>query len=66
MIERDLVFCDNTSAMNIAKNPVHHKKIKHIDGRYHFLRDSVEKGHISMEFFKTEKRIADIHLIKID
>lgn len=66
MIERIPVFCDNTSAMNMAKNPIHHKKIKHIDVRYHFLRDSVEKGHISMEFSKTEEQIADIRLIKID
>jgi len=32
-----LIFCDNTSAINIAKNPVQHKRTKHIDFCHHFL-----------------------------
>ena len=43
------IFCDNTSTINIAKNP-----------RHHFLRDSVEKGLISMNFCATDGQIADI------
>ena len=38
------IFCDNTSAINILKNPCQHKRTKHIDIRIHFLRDNVEKG----------------------
>jgi hypothetical protein len=33
--------CDGTSAISVAKNPVLHSKIKHIEVRYHFLRDNV-------------------------
>ena len=54
------ILCDNTSAMNMAKNPVQHKCTKHIDVRHHFLRDNVEKGNIVMEFCKTENQVADI------
>ena len=54
------ILCDNTSAMNMAKNPVQHKRTKHIDVRHHFLRDNVEKGNITMEFCKTENQVADI------
>lgn len=54
------ILCDKISAMNIAKNPVHHKRTKHIDVRHHFFRDSVEKGHIIMKFCKTENQVADI------
>lgn len=54
------IFCDNTSAINIAKNPVQHKRTKHIDIRHHFRRDNVEKGHISIMFYSTEEQIADI------
>jgi hypothetical protein len=35
--------CDNTNAVSVAKNPVLHSNTKHIEVRYHFLRDNVEK-----------------------
>ena len=53
------ILCDNTSAMNMAKNSVQHKRTKHIDVRHHFLRDNVEKGNIVMKFCKTEDQVAD-------
>ncbi|XP_070021374.1 secreted RxLR effector protein 161-like [Nicotiana sylvestris] len=37
------IFCDNTSSISMTKNPVHHKRTKHIDVRYHFIRDNYEK-----------------------
>ena len=54
------IYCDNTSAISIAKNPVQHSRTKHIDVRHHFLRDHVEKGDISMNFVPTDSQIADI------
>ncbi|KAH0645174.1 hypothetical protein KY284_033058 [Solanum tuberosum] len=42
------LMCDNTSAVNLGKNLVQHKRTKHIDVRHHLLRDNVEKGNISM------------------
>ena len=54
------IYCDNTSAINLSKNPVHHSRTKHIDIRHHFLRDYVLKGDISLEFITTDKQIADI------
>ncbi|KAH0719582.1 hypothetical protein KY285_015613 [Solanum tuberosum] len=48
------LICDNTSAMNMAKNPVQHKRTKHIDMSHHFLRDNVEKQNMVMKFCKTE------------
>jgi len=54
------IFCDNTSAINIATNPYQHKRTKHIDIRHHFLRDNVKKSLISMNFCATDKQIADI------
>ncbi|XP_070013473.1 uncharacterized protein [Nicotiana sylvestris] len=54
------LLCDNTSALNMAKNPVQHKRTKHINVRHHFLRDNVEKGLICMKFCSTEDQIADI------
>ena len=37
-----VVYCDNSSASDISKNPVQHSKTKHIEIRYHFIRDLVE------------------------
>ena len=36
------VFCDNTSAINLSKNPIQHSKLKHIEILYHFTQDLVE------------------------
>ena len=54
------IFCDNTSAINISKNPRQHKRTKYIDICHHFLRDNVEKGLISMNFCAIDNQIADI------
>jgi hypothetical protein len=54
------ILCDNTSAINISKNPVQHSKTKHIEIRHHFLRDNVEKGNVELLFCKSEDQLADI------
>jgi hypothetical protein len=41
--ERVSLMCDNTSAIFVAKNPVFHKRMRHIGSRHHLLRDNVEK-----------------------
>ena len=38
-----VVYCDYSIAIDIPKNPVQHSKTKHIEIRYHFIRDLVEK-----------------------
>jgi hypothetical protein len=53
-------MCDSTSAISVAKNPVLHSRTKHIEVRYHFLRDNVEKGNIDLIHVPTEKQLADI------
>ena len=47
-------LCDNTSAINISKNLVHHSRTKHIDIRHHILRDHVEKGNIVLDHCRNE------------
>jgi len=55
-----IINCDNTSAINISKNPVQHFQTKHIDIRHHFLRDLVESEVVSLSFIPTENQLADI------
>ena len=54
------IKCDNTSAINVSKNPVHHSRTKHIDVRHHFLRDHVEKGNVFLTHVRSEEQVADI------
>ena len=54
------ILCDNTSAINLSKNPIQHSRTKHIEIRHHFLRDEVAKKSFELHFIETEKQIADI------
>ena len=54
------IKCDNTSAINLSKNPVQHSRTKHIEIRLHFLRDHVLKGDRVLEFVDTKNQLADI------
>jgi hypothetical protein len=49
--------CDNISAISVAKNPVFHKKMRHVERRYHFLRNHVEMGGIEMRYIDTERQL---------
>ncbi|CAB4303990.1 unnamed protein product [Prunus armeniaca] len=54
------ILCDNTSAIAITKNLMHHHKTRHINRRFHFIRDALQNGEIDLLYCKTEEQIADI------
>ncbi|GKA75523.1 retrovirus-related pol polyprotein from transposon TNT 1-94, partial [Tanacetum coccineum] len=54
------IMCDNKGAIDLSKNPVQHSRTKHIEIRHHFLRDNVQKGHISIEKVPSVNNIVDI------
>jgi hypothetical protein len=54
------LLCDNESAICIADNPVEHSLTKHIDIRYHFLRDHQQKGDIEIAYVSTHNQLVDI------
>jgi hypothetical protein len=64
--ERVPLMCDSTSAISVAKNPVFHKKMRHIERRHHFLRDHVGKEDIEMGYIDTERQLADIFTKPLD
>ncbi|KAD3338587.1 hypothetical protein E3N88_34108 [Mikania micrantha] len=51
---------DNKSAIALIRNPVFHGRSKHIDTRYHFIRESVEKEQIRIEYVCGDEQKADI------
>src|ERR1044072_8962562 len=54
------IFYDNTAAISLSKNPILHSKAKHIEIKYHFLRDYVQKGILSLHFIDSDHQWADI------
>ena len=51
---------DNQSAINLAKNAEYHKRSKHIDVRFHFIRDVVNQNKICIQYVKSKDQKADI------
>ncbi|GJS05760.1 retrovirus-related pol polyprotein from transposon TNT 1-94 [Tanacetum coccineum] len=54
------MYCDSKSAIAISCNPVQYSKTKHIDIRYHFIKEHVEKGTVEIYFVRIEYQLADL------
>ena len=49
-----LIYCDNTAASCLSKNPILHSRAKHIEIKHHFIIDYVQKGILDIHFIDTE------------
>nr|GEV42627.1 copia protein [Tanacetum cinerariifolium] len=58
------IMCNNKGVIDLSKNPMQHSRTKHIEIRHHFLRDNVQKGHISIEKTEYKKRKAKLALLE--
>lgn len=59
--DEKIILCnDNQSAQKLACNPVFHNKTKHIEIKYHFVRQTVDRNLITLKYVSTDKMIADI------
>ncbi|GKA96058.1 retrovirus-related pol polyprotein from transposon TNT 1-94 [Tanacetum coccineum] len=54
------MYCDNKSDIALCCNKVQHSRAKHIDVRYHFIKEQVENGIMELYFVQTEYQMADI------
>ncbi|GJT03883.1 retrovirus-related pol polyprotein from transposon TNT 1-94 [Tanacetum coccineum] len=54
------IYCDNSSTIKLSKNPVMHGRSKHIDVRFHFLRELVQSGVINLRYCDTKQQFADV------
>lgn len=66
-----VLYIDNRSAIDLTKNPVFHGRSKHIDVRFHFIRECVEQGSIVIKHIKTDEQRADcltkaLHAVKFE
>jgi hypothetical protein len=55
-----VIYCDNLSSIQLARNPVFHAQTKHIEVHYHFIREKVLAGEIDLVYVSTEDQVADI------
>jgi hypothetical protein len=60
------LLCDNESAIRMADNPVEHSRTKHIDIRYHFLRDHQQRRDIEIAYVSTKEQLVDIFTKPLD
>jgi hypothetical protein len=59
-IESVKLRIDNVSAINLAKNPIAHGRSKHIELRFHYLREQVNNGNLTLEHYRSEDQFADL------
>ena len=54
------IKCDNTSAFNLSKNLIQHSRSKHIEIRYHFIKEHIVDDDINLEYINIENQLVDI------
>jgi hypothetical protein len=62
-----VIFCDNQSCVKLSENPMFHDRSKHIEIKYYYICDRVQKGEVKLQYISTDEQIADIltkHLSK--
>jgi len=55
-----MIRVDNKSIIELAKNPVNHERSKHIDVRFHFIREQVKEGNVELEHVESRAQAADL------
>jgi hypothetical protein len=55
-----MIYCDNSSTIKLSRNPIMHGRSKHIDVRFHFLRDLTRDGVVTLLHGRSQEQLADI------
>ncbi|MCO5583164.1 hypothetical protein L7F22_037073 [Adiantum nelumboides] len=55
-----VIYCDNLSSIQLARNLVFHARTNHIEAHYHFVQDQVLAGNINLVYVSTEEQVAVI------
>ena len=55
-----MIYCDNSSAITLSKNYVFHKRTKHIDAKFHYIREIVNNGEIILKHCRNQEQFANI------
>ena len=55
-----VVYCDSQSAIDLSKNATYHSRTKHIEVRYHWIRDAIEEKRFKLKKIHTDKNAANM------
>jgi len=59
VLDTTMIYCDKCG-IHLAQNPIFHDKGKHIEIRYHYIRDMVQTGAVTLHHISTDEQIVDI------
>jgi hypothetical protein len=59
-MDSTIIHCDNQSCVKLLENLVFHDKSKHIEIKYHYFRDMVQKKAVHVQYLSTHKQVADV------
>jgi hypothetical protein len=59
-MDSTIIHCDNQSRVKLSENPVFHDKSKHIEIKYHYIRDMVQRKELHVRYLPTHEQIVDI------
>jgi hypothetical protein len=59
-LEMTVVHYDNQSCIKLTENPIFHNRSKHIDMRYHYIRDLVQRNTVKLQYIATSEQVVDI------
>ena len=65
-LDATCIYCDNQSCVKLSENLVFHDKSKHINIKYHYIRDMVQRGAVKIQYVVTEEQIADVLMNPLD
>ena len=54
------IYRDNQSCIKLSENPVFHDKSKHIEIKYQYIHDMVEKGVVKLQYIATDEQVVDV------
>jgi hypothetical protein len=55
-----LILCDNQSCIKMTENHVFHDRSKHIEIRYHYIRNMVQRGALKLQYISTDEQVVDV------
>jgi hypothetical protein len=59
-MEATMILCDNRNCIKMMENPMFHDKSKHIEIRYHYICDMVQRGAVKLQYVGTNEKVADV------
>ena len=54
-LDATCIYCDNQSCVKLLENPVFHDKSKHIEIKFHYIRDMVQRGAVKLQYMETDE-----------